>query len=192
WQAVFARQLKAQITGRPAPARSMSGFFRTALNQTILQPSALFLLPLSLLIVLPFGWCYAFYLSVPAFGAGDGVAVTSVFQRAARQAQLWPRQNHLLLGALLLFGFVVFLDVAIGLAAVPSLLKTLFDVETAFSRSRWVLFNTTYQATVGALAFLCLDPLVKAVYLLRCFYGESLHTGEDLRAEFKQFVPGVG
>ncbi len=55
WQVVFARQLKAQITGRPAPAMTLSGFFRTAVNQTILQPSALFLLPLSLLVVLPFG-----------------------------------------------------------------------------------------------------------------------------------------
>src|SRR5436190_2773899 len=170
---------------------TLSGFFRTALNQTILQPSALFLLPLSLLIVLPFGWFYAFYQSVTAFGAEDGVAAKHVFQRAARQAQLWPRQNHLLLGALLSFGLVVFLDAGIGLATVPSLVKTLFGIETAFTRSSWGLFNTTFLATVGAVAFLCLDPLVKAVYLLRCFYGESLHTGEDLRAELKQFVPGA-
>ena len=51
WQAIFARQLRAQITGRSAPAMTLSGFFRTAMNQTILQPSGLFLLPLSLLIV---------------------------------------------------------------------------------------------------------------------------------------------
>src|SRR5439155_10469027 len=86
---------------------------------------------------------------------------------------------------------VVFLDVAIGLATVPSLLKMLFGVETGFTRSRWCLLNTTFVATVGALSYLCLDPLVKAVYLLRCFYGESLHTGEDLRAELKQLVPGA-
>jgi hypothetical protein len=171
---------------------TLSGFFRTALNQTILQPSALFLLPLSLLIVLPFGWLYAYYQSVTAFGAEDGVAAKHVFQRAVRQAQLWPRQNHLLLGALFLFGLVVFLDVAIGLATVPSLLKMLFGIETAFTRSLWGFLNTTFVAAVGALTFLCLDPLVKAVYLLRCFYGESLHTGEDLRAELQQFVRGSG
>jgi len=192
WQAIFARHLKARITGRSAPAMTLSGFFRTAMNQTILQPSGLFLLPLSLLIVLPFGWLYAFYQSVTAFSAEDGVATKHVFQRAARQAQLWPRQNHLLLGALLLFGLVVFLDVAIGLATVPSLLKMLFGIETAFTRSPWGLLNTTFVATVGVLTYLCLDPLVKAVYLLRCFYGESLHTGEDLRAELKQFVPRAG
>jgi len=91
WQAIFARHLKARITGRPAPAMTLSGFFRTAMNQTILQPSGLFLLPLSLLIVLPFGWLYAFYQSVTAFSAEDGAAAKHVFQRAARQAQLWPR-----------------------------------------------------------------------------------------------------
>src|SRR5439155_69067 len=192
WQSIFARHLKAQITGQPAAAMTLSGFFRTALNQTILQPSALFLLPLSLLIVLPFGWLYAFYQGVTVFGAEVGVTAKHVFERAARQAHLWPRQNHLLLGALLLFGLVIFLDVAIGLATVPSLLKMLFGIETAFTRSPWGLLNTTFVATVLALTYLCLDPLVKAVYLLRCFYGESLHTGEDLRAELKQFVPGAG
>src|SRR5207244_10477872 len=75
---------------------------------------------------------------------------------------------------------------------VQSLLKMLLGIGTAFAGSPWGLLNTTFVATVGALMYLCLDPLVKAVYLLRCFYGESLHTGEDLRAELKQFVPGAG
>jgi len=188
WQAIFARRLRSRITGRSEAALTFSGFFRTALNQTILQPSGLFLLPLSLVFVLPFGWIYAFYQNITAFGA-EGLASKHVFQRAVRQAQLWPKQNHFLLAALLLFGAIVFLDVAIGLATVPSLLKTLLGIETAFTRSPWGLLNTTFAATVGALTYLCLDPLVKAAYLLRCFYGESLHTGEDLRAELRQFVP---
>jgi hypothetical protein len=192
WQAIFARHLKAQIAGRSAAALTLPGFFRAAMNQIILQPSGLFLLPLALLIVLPFGWLYAFYQSVTAFGAEDEVAAKHVFRRAAQQAQLWPRQNHLLLGALLVFGLVIFLDVAIGLATMPALLKMLFGIETAFTLSPWAILNTTFVATAGALTYLCLDPLVKAVYLLRCFYGESLHTGEDLRAELRQFVPGVG
>src|SRR5437773_11130342 len=70
----------------------------------------------------------------------------------------------------------------------------LLGIKTAFTRSplAWDLLNTTFVATIGALTYLCLDPLVKTVYLLRCFYGESLHTGEDLRAELKQLVPGAG
>src|SRR5439155_908234 len=113
------------------------------------------------------------------------------FQKALKQAQLWPRQNHLLLGVLLLFGLAVFLDLAVGLTTVPSLIKRLFGIETAFTRSRWSFLNTTFLATLCGLTYLCLDPLIKAVYLLRCFYGESLHTGEDLRAALKQFQPGA-
>jgi len=192
WQAIFARQLKEQIAGRSASVVALSGFVRTAINQTILQPSGLFLLPLSLLLLLPFGWLFAFYQSVNAFAAEDGAAAKHVFQRAARQAQLWPRQNHAMLGVLFFFGLVVFLDVAIGLATVPSLVKMLFGIENAFTRSPWGLLNSTFMATVGALTYLSLDPLVKAVYLLRCFYGESQHTGEDLRTELKQFVQSAG
>ncbi len=38
------------------------------------------------------------------------------------------------------------------------------------------------------LTYLCVDPIVKAFYALRCFYGESLQSGEDLKAELKPFV----
>src|SRR5581483_2365887 len=32
------------------------------------------------------------------------------------------------------------------------------------------------------------DPLLEAVYVLRCYYGESIATGEDLLAAFKRAV----
>ena len=37
-------------------------------------------------------------------------------------------------------------------------------------------------------AWLCVDPVIKATFVLRCFYGESLRTGQDLRAELKSFA----
>jgi hypothetical protein len=38
---------------------------------------------------------------------------------------------------------------------------------------------------------LCVDPLIKAAYALRCFYGESLSSGADLRAELRLWgAPG--
>jgi len=191
WQAIFAKRLKAQIAGGPAPTVTLANFSRVALIQTILQPSGLFLIPASLLILLPAGWVYAFYQNVTALGAEEGVEAKQVFKRAVKQAQLWPKQNHLLLAVLALFGFVVCFDLASGLAAIPSLLRTLFGVETTFTRSPWSFLNTTFLATIFSLTYLCLDPLLKAVYQLRCFYGESLHTGEDLKAELKLYVPAT-
>src|SRR5438093_1559439 len=189
WQAVFARRLKAQITDRPAPALTVSRLARVALIQIILQPSGLFLLALSLAILLPFGWVYAFYQNVTAFGAEEGAAAKQVFKKSLKQTRLWPGQNHLLLGLLLLFGLVVTLDLAVGLVTIPSLIKMLFRIGTEFARSRWSFLNTTFMATVCGLTYLCLDPLLKAAYLLRCFYGESLLTGDDLQAELRPFAP---
>ena len=43
--------------------------------------------------------------------------------------------------------------------------------------------NTTFFTATFALTMLCLDPLWRAVYVLRCFYGESLRTGRDLAVQ---------
>lgn len=40
-------------------------------------------------------------------------------------------------------------------------------------------------AGTAAVTFLCIDPMLKATYALRTFYGESLHTGQDLKAELR-------
>ena len=183
WQTVFAGRLRAQITGRPAPRLTARGFLRIALIQTILQPSGLFLLATCLFVVVPFGWVYAFYQNVAVLGAEEGATTKVVARRALKQAGLWPGQNHLMLGLMFLFSLVVLLNVASGMLAIPSLLKMLLGIETSFTRSPLSFLNTTFMATVCGITWLCIDPVLKTIYLLRCFYGESLHTGEDLKAE---------
>jgi hypothetical protein len=78
-------------------------------------------------------------------------------------------------------GVVTALNIGIAVLLLPWLLKILFDIETIFSISGLHVMNTTFFAVVCSLSYLCLDPLLKACYCLRCFYGESLQTGEDLR-----------
>lgn len=153
-----------------------------AWTQAILQPTKVLVLPLALLTVLPFGSALAFYENLTASGAaGSAGGLESRFRRAARLAGLWPRQNHLALLILLLFSIVVFLNIATGLIQVPYLLKTFLGIESVFTRGSWAVLNTTYLAVCVGLAFLCVDPLVKVFYVLRCFHGESLGSGEDLR-----------
>jgi hypothetical protein len=82
-------------------------------------------------------------------------------------------------------GMVTALNVGIALVLLPWLLKILFGVETLFSISKTHLMNNTFFAVVCSLSYLCLDPLMKASYCLRCFYGESLQTGEDLKVELR-------
>ncbi len=82
-------------------------------------------------------------------------------------------------------GVVTALNIGVVLLLVPWLLKTLFDVETLFSISGAHIVNSSFVAVVLSVSYLCLDPLLKASYCLRCFYGESRHTGEDLKVELR-------
>ena len=92
----------------------------------------------------------------------------------------------MILGALVVvplcpLGMITALNVGIALVLLPWLLKILFGVETVFSIGG--VHSMTFYAVVCGLSYLCLDPLMKASYCLRCFYGESLQTGEDLKVE---------
>jgi hypothetical protein len=70
------------------------------------------------------------------------------------------------------------------MAWLPNLLKTLFGLETAFTQAGWKsILNTTYLACSFALTYVIVDPLVKAAFALRCFYSQSLQTGDDLKSE---------
>jgi hypothetical protein len=86
----------------------------------------------------------------------------------------------------LLFAFFAFANLALLVLIAPHLFKALTGVESIFTRSGINVLNTTFLAAVAALTYLCSDPLVKAIYVLRCFYGESLRSGEDLRVELRR------
>jgi hypothetical protein len=158
------------------------------LTQAALQPVGLFVLPLALVLTLPFAWVFAFYQNLAALCEGDSSELGPLIKNSFRQAGLWPRQNHLILALMSGFAFCVFLNSAMVCFLLPGLLKMLFGTESIFARSSASMLNTTFFATMFGVTYLCVDPLVKVVYALRCFYGESIESGEDLKAELKQFA----
>ncbi len=186
-QAVFARRLRAHAAAEPAPRWTARRCWRLFLSQTILQPTGLFVLPLSLIPMLPAAWVYAFYQNVTALDDGDAAGTTALLKKSWKQAALWPRQNHFVLAIMAGFGLFVFLDWQVVCFTLPGLVKMLFGVESVFTRSPWSMLNTTFFAATLGLTYLCADPILKAIYVLRCFYGESLESGEDLRAELNAF-----
>jgi len=150
------------------------------------------LLPLATLAAaLPLPWVYAFYQNVTALSHDDS-EVRDVFKRSWKQSTLWPGQNHMILAILLVFGGCVLLNLVSFCLLLPQAFKMLLGVESIYSQSVAALLNTTFFAAVFSLAYLCIDPISKAVYLLRCFYGESLQSGEDLKAEIKSFARSTG
>lgn len=180
WQARFARELFRMMLNGSTPSSTPC----IALAQTVFHPWSFVVLPLAFLVTLPFGWCFAFFQNITVMG-GDS-DLRRFYSRARRQAALWQGQNHVLMGIFLLLGMVVFSNLCIGAFLLPKILRSLFGVESIFTRSSIYLLNSTFWAAMLVLTHICIDPLIKTAYLLRCHYGESLASGADLLAELRE------
>ena len=185
WQAIFARRLRAQIVAHMPQRLSIKRAAQTAVTQAILQPLGLFLIPIALLLLFPIAWVYGFYQSVTALAGLEEQNFKTVFRNGLKQAALWPVQNNYVIFLFSAFGLFVFLNLLSGEVMIPYLLSTLLGIQSVFVQSPSTFLNTTFFAAVCGLTWLCVDPVIKAVYVLRCFYGESRRTGEDLKAELR-------
>ena len=149
------------------------------------------MLPIAGVLLIPFGFCYAFYQNAAAHAEEDTQTIKSTCKWAWRQAGLWPRQNHLLIGIFWIFGVVIFLNISFTAFIIPQMVKTLFGIDSIFTLSgvRMIL-NTTFWIAMLGMTYLCLDPFIKTVYVLRCFYGSALKSGEDLKKELHRILAG--
>jgi len=189
WQAIFVRNLHAVLMGAPPPPLNFRRCQRIFITQAALQPTGLFAVPLALVPILPWPWVYAFYQNVTALADFEPGELGTVFKASARQSAFWPRQNLLFLLVMIGFGGFVFLNWTTVCFLLPGLVKMLLGVESMFSRDAFAMLNTTFFAGMFGLSYLSVDPLLKAAYTLRCFYGESRQSGEDLKAELRSFAP---
>ncbi len=183
-QAMFAKKLRTQLRLETASQMTFRAWLRLLMQQAIIQPSKLFLLPLALVATIPFGWTFAFYENVTAFGEAKNLR--TLWSRSWKQAKLWPAQNHLALSIFILLWGVMFVNILLIVLAVPHLVKMFTGVENVFTISGLHVFNSTILGVIASVTYLCCDPLLKAIYALRCFYGESLRSGEDLQVELRR------
>jgi hypothetical protein len=182
WQSIFARGLRAELAGAEHAGVSLGGWLRIAAAQAAVQPWKLVALPVAAGLLVPFPEVYAFF---------HNASLTDSTGSARRLARLWPRENLTFLAILSLLSIVVFINAGMAVVALPYVMKTLLGIDTVFTRSPYTFLNTTFLAIVSGLSYLVLNPFVKAFYVLRCFYGESLTTAEDLRAELRANVVAI-
>ncbi len=74
---------------------------------------------------------------------------------------------------------MVFLNLFLVLAVLPSLVKIFSGLENDYTRLNFTL-NSTVVLTALGLTWLLLDPLYQAVFCVRAFLAESRETGLDL------------
>ena len=185
WQAVFCCHLRAELLLLAPPCWTAGRVARLAAAQIALQPLGLIVRPLALVLTLPYVWAATFFQNVTVLGDGENDGVWALFRRSFAQCLLWPLQAHLAAALLLVFGFFVWLNIAISLFSVPQLGRMFFGIESIFSQHPMGMLNVTTLAVSLATLYLCLDPLRKALNVLRCFAGSSLRSGADLAVQLK-------
>lgn len=229
-QTIFAGGVMGIVTENddlPSPR-----IVRIAMNQTIVQPTGILILPLCLFVVAPFGWAYAAYQNVTVLDDGRK-SLRDLVGEAREQAGLNQKQNNVMLwllcpylvvlavvffllilpvmslvtpawadvflslyavifGIILVplcpFGAIVALNLGLLFVLLPSLLKIILGIDTPFTISPMGAINPTFFVIVAGMTYLCLDPLIKIAYCLRCFYGASIHTGQDLRLKLRRIA----
>ncbi len=234
WQSAFADRLLALVKGDIYERRGIRQIINTTIIQAAIQPWGFIILPVSLIIMLPFGKAYAFFQNVTVKGNGREPDIMKVAAISSKLADYQPAQNfiaiwlmspiQIIITGLFIFilipvmkftnpdipseavavicmiatiplciiGILTALNISAGLLLLPFLLKTLFDIETPFSLSTSNFANSTFFALVWALSYLVIDPVMKTAYVLRCFYAESVSTGDDILQSIRRAgIPSI-
>jgi hypothetical protein len=185
WQAVFVQRLHERLAPRLEGAPATAGRWKMIATQCAIQPLGLIVIPFGLLLTIPFASIVAFFRNVALFSAlGKADAVAT----ARRQAVLWQKQNWCALTVVSLAALLLFVNVTILFYLVPQLGRSFLGIEGDLARLGTGILNMTTLSAAAVITWMILDPLLDAMYVLRCFYGASLATGEDLSAAFRQAV----
>ena len=183
--------MREQILDAQSEALSFGRIINLAATQALIHSSSFLILPVALVMTIPFAWCFAFYQNVTAQAFIQEDDIKTVCKKSLSFANQWPKQNHILILVFMAFAFILFLNLATAIFILPYILKKFFDFETIFTLSGISFLNSTFLIATIGITYLCVDPIVKTAYVLRCFYGGSMTTGEDIRIELNKFmIPG--
>ena len=175
----------------PAPLRAgplgIGGWIRLLGAQALGHALALPLLFASLIMVFPFPWVFAFFNSLTALTPASlrsGQGLYGLIGDSWTQALRAPAQNAIITLLLVILAFSLWINLVGLLFFLPSLLKSFTGMHTAITQSPGAFFSSSvFHITVLGIVFFLASPLVKAIHTLRCYYGQSLSTGRDLRVK---------
>ncbi len=188
-QAWFSDGLMALTQGRELCAGlPLRGWLRLISSQMWLHATAPWVLFISMVTLLPLSWTYPFYHHAT-------ILAVDHFRRGGRTRGLIRQSMHLttwqfgqqsgLLGLLTVGGIMVYVNLVAGFALVMMLSKSISGTDNAFTMSPMLVLSTPVQALLISLCYLIMNPLVKAIYVLRCFYGAARRTGADIEVRLR-------
>jgi hypothetical protein len=178
---MFAGNMRAILSSTAGSPRQVSPAL------ACFEGTRLVAIPLAAAIMLPLAHTVAFYRSLTLFAA-EGLSPRDATAKAWKACLAWQRENWFILAILHLFGLAVLIDVALTVVVAPMAVKIFTGYESIFTQRGPATLGIQLPIIV-ALTWLCLDPLLQAVYTVRGFKWEGLRTGEDLLVRLKRLVP---
>ncbi|MBN2685922.1 MAG: hypothetical protein JXR40_11635 [Pontiellaceae bacterium] len=143
------------------------------------------LYPVAWVLMMPVPWATA-YLNSLCIVDGSRQSIREASGKAWAAARIQPIQNIFAGVILSLFGTVVALNLTTVGVRLPQLIKSLLGIETPLAQHYYWAMNPTFIGIILGLTYLIVDPLVKAVYVLRFSAFESIPTGRDILLELKR------
>ncbi len=184
-QAWFCRSLWAQVNSEAdLPELHGRHLIANLTAHALIQSLAVPLLLLSALFMIPLAWAYAFFHNATVLALTRDPESEPLRHLVARSAALshwrWGA-NHVTMAITSLAAILVWANLIMFAVLAPQLLKWLFGVESVFTLFPLAsLTNTTFLFATLLTTFLIMGPLTQAIYVLRCFYGDSRRSGVDL------------
>ncbi|SHJ23611.1 hypothetical protein SAMN02745216_01270 [Desulfatibacillum alkenivorans DSM 16219] len=182
---IFVQSILAGLYDQEPPG--LKKILRALPSQAFIHAMGFIALPIAAMIALPIGWTIAFFQNALCIDFNKPIGLKSAWRQAWTQAMLWPGQNHAALFVLSVFSFTIWLNLFFFLIFLPSMAKILIGVESQYILCVYsTVFNAAYMSAVLGLTYICFDPFIKAMYALRCYYGASLSTGDDIKARLRR------
>jgi len=161
------------------------------MGQTLIQPWG------SLAIILTFSllpWLgpavVGFFITACIRGYDEATDIGELRASARSLGRLWPGQGAVLIAWWFILFLVIILAVATNMIVIAMLAKMFTGAENLLTFAGLKALNTTFLSISVVLAMFCVDPVLKALYVLRAYYGESVRTGEDIRRQIRVFRAG--
>lgn len=187
---VFADHLLRYLRDDPEPPpMQLRSKLRLVTSAMMIHATTPWILVLALLAMIPFGWAYAFYHNVTVMALTHfraGGRTRDLIRIALQQSNYRAGQNHGVIIVLFVFAALILFNMLLGFYQVAAISKILTGEENAITRNPWMILSSTIFAMAVSLSYIVAGPLVKAVYALRCFHGQSRKNGEDLLVAFRR------
>jgi hypothetical protein len=189
-QAWFCDGLMGMVQGRERRDRMpVRGWLRLVASQMWVHATAPWILVVSFVTMLPLPWTFAFYHNVTVLAVDHfrrGGRHRTLLAQAMVQSQWQFAQQISLLALLHVAALLVYLNILIGISGVMVLAKSFSGSENLMSLTQGgLIMSTPMQALFISLTYLAMNPLIKSIYVLRCFYGAARRSGADLEVRIR-------